>query len=212
MPYGDSITEGYPIWGGYRIELFRLANVDNHAISFVGSASNGPDTVDGTPFPKSHEGHGGYTISNIPTRNANGIFPFAEPSIRAYHPHIILLMIGTNDINGNMDVGNAPNRLGQLLDEIHSVDPEVFVVLGQIVPSQSDGTNQAIASYNAAIPALVAARREQGRHITLVDMYSAFSDNPNYKQAWLGDNLHPNEAGYAKMAQVWYAAIEGWLH
>jgi lysophospholipase L1-like esterase len=211
MPYGDSITEGYPIWGGYRIELFRLANRDDHAITFVGSASNGPDAVDGVTFPKNHEGHGGYTIQDVPARNANGIFPFAEPSIQAYKPDIILLMVGTNDINGNMDVATAPNRLGQLLDEIYSVDSDVFVVLAQIVPSQTDGTNQAISNYNAAIPALVSERSGRGDHIALVDMYGAFTSNPNYKQAWLGDNLHPNEAGYAKMAEVWYSAIEGML-
>lgn len=61
----------------------------------------------------------------------------------------------------------------------------------QIVPSQTDGTNQAIATYNAAIPALVSDRMESGRHLLLVDMYGAFTANPNYKQPWLGDNLTP---------------------
>lgn len=212
MPYGDSITEGYPIWGGYRMNLFHLARQGGHEVTFVGSTSNGPDTVDGVAFPKNHEGHGGYTIQDNPARNANGIFRFAEPSITAYKPNIILLMIGTNDINGNIDTGTAPNRLGELLDEIHSVDPKVLVVLAQIVPTQSDGTNQAVRNYNAAFPDLVSERNAQGHHIMLVDMYGAFTANANYKQEWFGDNLHPNEAGYAKMAEVWYGAIESLLN
>src|SRR5690606_31542781 len=182
-----------------------------HEITFVGSASNGPDNVDGTPFPKNHEGHGGYTIKDEPSRNANGIFRFARPSITQYNPHIILLMVGTNDINGNIDTANAPKRLGELLDEIYSADPDVLVVLAQIVPTQSDATNQAVSAYNAAIPALVDARTAQGRNLLLVDMYGEFVANPNYKQQWFGDNLHPNEAGYAKMAEVWYSVIEQFL-
>lgn len=216
MPYGDSITEGFGHSqgnaGGYRIELFRKAREAGHDITFVGSASNGPNNVDGVPFPKNHEGHGGYTIKDEPSRNnTKGIFPFARPSITQYKPNIILLMIGTNDINGNYDNANAPKRLGDLLDEIYSVDPDVLVVLAQIVPTRTDGTNQAVSAYNAGIPPLVDARTAQGRHLLLVDMYGEFVANPNYKQQWLGDNLHPNDAGYAKMAEVWYSAIEPFL-
>lgn len=194
------------------MELFRRAREGGHEITFVGSASNGPDTVNGQPFPKNHEGHGGFTIQDNPGRNTEGIFDFAEPSIKAYNPDIVLLMVGTNDINGNIDANTAPNRLGQLLDKIHDVDPDVLVVLAQIVPTQTDGTNQAIRNYNAALPALVSERTAQGHHITLIDMFGSFTSNANYKQAWMGDNLHPNEAGYAKMAEVWYTAIEAELN
>ncbi len=211
MPYGDSITEGFPIWGGYRIELFSKAREDGHEVTFVGSVSNGPDTVAGVAFPKNHEGHGGFTIKDDPARNANGIFDFARPSLTNYKPHIVTLMVGTNDINGNIDTGSAPSRLGDLLDEVYDVAPNVLVVLAQIVPSRTDGTNQAIRTYNAAMPALAETQTAQGRHLILVDMYAAFTDNPDYKQAWLGDNLHPNEAGYARMAEVWYAVIEPFL-
>ena len=38
-------------------------------------------------------------------------------------------------------------------------------------------------------------------------MHGAFTANPNYKADWMGDNLHPNVAGYAQLASTWYAAI-----
>jgi lysophospholipase L1-like esterase len=129
----------------------------------------------------------------------------------AYTPHIITLMIGTNDLNGNIDVADAPNRLGALLDSIYGVNPNVLVVLAQIVPSRTDGLNQTVRNYNSAMPAPVSQRVAAGRHLILVDMYEAFTRDANYKNSLLGDNLHPNEAGYTRMAETWYAALEPYL-
>lgn len=211
MPFGDSITEGYPNGGGYRVELFRLAHSEGHDITFVGSATpNGPNMVDGVPFPRNHEGHGGYTIDSI--GNANGIRQFVEPSIQNYEPDIITLMIGTNDINGNLQVASAPERLGQLLDAIYAADADVLVILAQIVPTRSDGTNQAVQTYNAAIPALVTERTAMGYHLILIDMYEAFARDADYKTTLLGDNLHPNDTGYARMGQTWYDTLSQYLN
>jgi lysophospholipase L1-like esterase len=33
----------------------------------------------------------------------------------------------------------------------------------------------------------------------------------NYKNSLLADNLHPNQTGYAKMADVWFAALDPYL-
>lgn len=207
MPFGDSITQGFPVAGGYRAPLFRLALEANRNITFVGSANDfSVPTVNGVPFPRDHEGHGGWTIEGN-----NGIAKLVGTSIPNYKPHIITLMIGTNDINGNINVADAPNRLGRLLDSIFMQDPNILVVLAQIVPTRTDSTNNAVRAYNAAMPELVASRVSKGQHIVLVDMYKAFTDDPNYKQSLLGDNLHPNQAGYNRMAEVWFEALSPYL-
>lgn len=207
MPFGDSITQGYNVAGGYRAPLFHLALAANRDITFVGSASDySVPTVDGTAFPKNHEGHGGYTIEGN-----NGIAQFVSTSIPNYEPNIITLMIGTNDINGNNNLSDAPNRLGKLLDSIFMRDANILVILAQIVPTRNDGTNNAVSTYNAAMPNLVSTRVSKGQHIVLVDMYKAFTDEANYKQSLLGDNLHPNQAGYDLMADVWFQALSPYL-
>lgn len=208
MPFGDSITQGFNVAGGYRAPLFHLALAASRQITFVGSANDySVPTVDNVAFPKNHEGHGGWTIEG-----SSGIAQLVATSIPNYKPNIITLMIGTNDINGNISVSDGPNRLGKLLDSIFMRDPNILVVLAQIVPSRTDGTNNAIKTYNAAMPNLVSSRVSKGQHIVLVDMYGAFTKDANYKQSVLGDNLHPNQAGYNLMADVWFEALNPYLH
>ncbi len=207
MPFGDSITQGYNVAGGYRAPLLHLALAAGREITFVGSANDySVPTVDGQPFPRNHEGHGGFTIEGN-----NGIAKFVGTSVPSYKPDIVTLMIGTNDINGNNNLADAPNRLGKLLDAIFTSDPSILVVLAQIVPTRSDGTNNAVKTYNAAMPGLVSSRVAKGQHILLVDMYGAFTKDAGYKQSLFADNLHPNQDGYDLMADVWFQALGPYL-
>ncbi|HEX2657580.1 MAG TPA: GDSL-type esterase/lipase family protein, partial [Polyangia bacterium] len=151
LPLGDSITEGCcksPM-GGYRIELFRQAVTNKKNITFVGSLTNGPPSVGNTTFPQRHEGHGGYTISGGGSGALGGTI--TNSALSTYHPHIVLLKIGTNDINGNIDVANAPTRLGKLIDDIIAGAPSALIVVSSIIPTTNDGTNQRVQTYNAAI-------------------------------------------------------------
>jgi lysophospholipase L1-like esterase len=211
MPLGDSITEGYPAFnGGYRVELFHQAIQGGKKITFVGRRPNGPATVDGQPFPPGNEGYSGYTI-DTDSAGHTGISPLVQGAITMFHPHIILLMIGTNDVNGNVDLANAPTRLGNLIDRITTAAPAALLVVAQIVPTTSDGINTRVQAYNAAIPALVQQRAAAGKHVVRVDMYTTFTSHADYKTALMTDMLHPTTAGYALMGQTWYATISPFL-
>jgi lysophospholipase L1-like esterase len=206
LPLGDSITEGCCTapYGGYRIELFRQALANRKSITFVGALTNGPDSVEGQSFPKRHEGHGGFTISGISGMITNN-------ALTNYHPHIVLLMIGTNDINGNVDINNAPTRLGTLIDDITTRSPSSLVVVASIIPSRTDGTNQRFQAYNTSMRSLVQMRATAGKHVVFLDNYAAISKDSNYKTALLADNLHPNAAGYVILGQSFYGVIGGLL-
>jgi lysophospholipase L1-like esterase len=209
MPFGDSITDGYGVAGGYRVELFRLAHQAGKNITFVGTGSNGPAQVDGVAFPPNHEGHSGYTINNETGRS--GISPLVSAVMPQFTPHIVLLMIGTNDAIDNIDLGNAPTRLGALIDSIYQQLPNVLLVVAQPIPSRDDALNVRIQSYNSGIPAVIQTRDGAGRHILLVNMYPVIANDANYKTTLLQDTWHPNAAGHALLGQTWYNALAGSL-
>lgn len=190
MPLGDSITYGAGSSTGssYRAALWdRLVGQAGYAIDFVGSQRSGalPDA--------DNEGHSGWRIdqiaANIDTWLANSL------------PDVVLLHIGTNDMNQDYQVGAAPQRLGALLDQILLDRPVATVLVAKIVPSSDSTIQSRITAFNAALPDVVAAR---GSRAGLVDL-STLSG------ADLADTLHPNDSGYAKMAVRWYAALEGVL-
>jgi lysophospholipase L1-like esterase len=133
----------------------------------------------------------------------------------AYTPHVVLLMIGTNDCIDNYDLTNAPTRLGDLIDSIYAQLPDVLLVVAQPVPSRGDGTkgddialSARIEAYNAAIPAVVQKKAAAGKHIALVDMYTPFAAD---KASLMADQWHPNLAGYVIIGTQWYTAIAGSL-
>jgi len=205
MPFGDSITDGYGNAGGYRVELFRLAHQAGKNITFVGTGSNGPPMVDGVMFPPNHEGHSGFTIS--PTSSRSGISPLVDTVMPQFTPHIVTLMIGTNDAIDDYQMAMAPTRLGSLIDSIYAELPNVLLVVAQPIPSQDDALNTRLQTYNAAIPDVVQDRADAGRHILLVDMYSPFTQNPSYKTQLLKDTWHPNDAGHVILGERWYATL-----
>ncbi|MFC8077741.1 SGNH/GDSL hydrolase family protein [Streptomyces sp. NPDC057307] len=187
MPLGDSITDGYTTYpGGYRVALWQRLTVDGHHITFVGSQTNGPAEL-GT---RAHEGHPGWRIDQL---DAN-----INTWLRDTDPHIILLLIGTNDMNQNYDIDNAPQRLSQLIDHILAAQPHCELLVATVPPQHNPVHERRLRSYNKAIPTVVARK---GPQVHLVDMNDAMTT------ADLGDAVHPSRAGHERMALVWYDAL-----
>lgn len=194
LPLGDSITDGIgSSGGGYRVELFRLALEADKDITFVGGSANGPQQVDGVDFPRSHEGHSGWTVSQI-----DGIVP--EPAL-GDDPHIVLLHIGTNDMY--QSPSGAADRLDELMNQIVADNPESLLVVSTIIPfPQASGT---VSSYNADLIEVVNAHIDAGEFVLFVDQFADFPTGE------LDDGVHPNDEGYARMARKWFDAIEPYL-
>lgn len=130
-----------------------------------------------------------------------------EGWLKATPPDIVTLMIGTNDVDLQVDLPNAPKRVGTLIDTITKTSPNALVVVAQIVPTQNDDENTRVQAFNAGLPAIVKAFADAGKHVILVDMYGAFTKNTDFKQAYLANALHPTDAGYAVLASTWWDAI-----
>ncbi|MFJ2648164.1 SGNH/GDSL hydrolase family protein [Streptomyces sp. NPDC087420] len=187
MPLGDSITDGFtPYPGGYRVKLWQLLAAGGYRVDFVGTQTNGPTALG----DRDHEGHSGWRIDQLDT-NINTWLGQSDP-------RTVMLLIGTNDLNQNYDIANAPRRLSALIDKIRAAKPrsELFVAT---IPPQSNSTLEGrVRAYNAAIPSLVA---QKGSRVHLVKMYEALTTSD------LADGIHPTKAGYEKMATVWFNAL-----
>jgi lysophospholipase L1-like esterase len=187
MPLGDSITWGVgsPSSSSYRTALYnRLVGGAGYAVDFVGSQQSGslPDT--------DNEGHSGWRIDQIAAS--------VDGWLATYQPDVILLHIGTNDMNQNYQVGTAPQRLGGLIDQILAARPTATVLVAKIIPALDATVQARINTFNAAVPGIVGSRGTRAR---LVDLSTLAASD-------LNDTLHPNDTGYARMAVRWYTALE----
>lgn len=185
MPLGNSITDGYNVPGGYRINLWQKLTNQGLKFEFVGSMKNGPESLP----DKNHEGHSGWRIEQI-----NRLI---QRWLKKAQPEIILLTIGTNDLVQNYFVETAPERLDKLVRDIFNQLPEVEILVASIPPVDEAVINQKVQNYNATIKSLVEKRKKQGDPIEFVDIYSGLT------MADLADGVHPNIQGHSKIAEMW---------
>jgi lysophospholipase L1-like esterase len=195
MPLGDSITRGVygsPVkkWG-YRQPLYVSLTNGGYNFDFVGSQTDG-----NFPDPQ-HEGHDGWQADNI--------LPYLPSWLNTRQPDVVLLHIGTNDVTWNDQDANEVNDILNIIDNYEAdSNKSVTVVLALII--NRNPYNAATTAFNNDVNAMALNRIANGDDIIIVDMEHAL----NYT-ADMNDNVHPNDAGYTKMAAVWYDALVGYF-
>ncbi len=213
MPLGDSIAAGItdaaqqlpspPQRGGYRKPLYDRLHSGGFRIDFVGSQKFGFNL---DQFDADNEAHPNWTTQELAFgRNAagnDGVFAWLE----AHPADIVLLYSGTQELN------TSPDQVNVLLDEIDRWEASangnpVTVVVARIIDQSPH--NPDVEVYNDQVAALVQDRINNPDNpafpdrLILVDQFNALS----YPQDLSSDGLHPDEAGYGKMAQVWFDAL-----
>ncbi|MFI5732735.1 SGNH/GDSL hydrolase family protein [Kribbella sp. NPDC051587] len=189
MPLGDSITYGNPESGvSYRTSLWQHYQDHEPRVDFVGSVhwGNLPD--------RDSEGHPGMRIDELRS--------WIDYWLLLNRPRYVLLHIGTNDVVQATDLPNAPARLQDLVERITQKVPGVTVLVASIVPSPDAGLNERVNAYNAAIPGVVAAVHATGADVRFVDLNARMSLSDISS-----DKLHPTDAGFLKMGDIWYDAL-----
>ncbi len=224
MPLGDSITEGSASdanpddsdhWVSYRKLLWDQLITAGYDIDFVGTVSGGDLIPD---FDPDHEGHGGWSDDDIVYGNPSntGAGKLAD-WLADQQPDIVLLHIGTNDLQPNADAVEA------ILDEIDAYSPDAWVVLARIinrncsldfpVPCVQSVTTTTFNDHveDMALDRITnPANPAYPDRIILVDMEDgAGFDYRVEPDGDMANNLHPYATdGYVKMADVWFPAIQ----
>ncbi len=224
MPLGDSITYGSfsgavpdlpAYYVSYRKALWDKLVDAGYDVDFVGSLTNGSSVPD---FDNDHEGHPGATDDGI----ASSVYGY----LLSNRADIILLHIGTNELDP------SPNDVENILNEIDRYESdsgtEIWVILALIVNRACCNeaplcTTQCLETteFNDNVYYMAQDRIDNPANpaypdkIRIVDMET--DADIVYYYAPTGDmfdeglglgGIHPYETGYAKMADLWFSALE----
>lgn len=146
------------------------------------------------------EGYGGKRINEILTY-------LQGDGILNQQPNLVLIHAGTNDndfetkdSNGNTieSYADAPARLEKLLDYVLCHAPNAVVLVAELINNEYNQSQTDF--FNTQVPVVVGQRYMAGYKIRAIDMTSVGGDD-------LYDDLHPTDAGYVKLADLWFAAI-----
>ena len=121
-----------------------------------------------------------------------------------FNPQIIVIKLGTNDTKPqNWKVGNYEKDYQALIDTLKTIKshPRILVCYPAPVFKTRWGINDSTV-VNGVIP--VINRLAAKNKLQVVDLHEGLKDQTNN----FPDNIHPNEAGAAKMAQIIANAIK----
>lgn len=141
-------------------------------------------------------------------RNARAdVGRFSQALSEAGRPEVVLLMEGANDLNSPLVVGEGVNaRIRSTVDALEDMVRDatargIPVMIATLPPqrpkSPKGGAADLVPRFNDLVRTMAASKGAQ-----LVDVGSL-------PLALIGqDGLHPTEAGYARIAEIWFEAIK----
>ncbi|HVQ95128.1 MAG TPA: cellulose binding domain-containing protein [Mycobacteriales bacterium] len=198
MPLGDSITGGPGCWRAYLWNHLQTTGFTN--IDFVGSQPGG-GCPGGFAYDGDNEGHGGFAATGIADQNQ------LPPWLDAARPDIVLMHLGTNDTwGGFIPTATKLAAYTKLVGQMRASNPNMKIVVAKIIPMNPPGCATCapdVVALNNAIPGWAAGLTTAQSPIVVADLWTGFDTVADTN----GDGVHPNDAGFRKMADRWYPAL-----
>jgi lysophospholipase L1-like esterase len=123
-------------------------------------------------------------------------------ALRETDPDVLLLLEGVNDLNlvGNRDaISPTIGALEELIAEGTSRGVRVFIAT--LPPQREGGKSNSVHFFEDFNEQVRRMAPDEGA--TLVDIHAGFTLN------LIGeDGLHPTDAGYQRMAEIWFDALK----
>ncbi|GHO88906.1 SGNH/GDSL hydrolase family protein [Dictyobacter formicarum] len=148
----------------------------------------------------------------IPGINAHDALNIELPVALDAHPGLVTVWLAVNDLVDKVPLASYQRDLDSILQRLRSANPKAQIMVANVpdltrLPRFKHNDIQAlhrlIGSYNTAIATVV-----QHNHVALVDLYQdwqALADHPEYISQ---DGFHPNELGYAQVADIFYHTLK----
>lgn len=162
------------------------------------------------PLAVYNRGIGGDTTSGLLAR--------LDVSLLQIKPAQVVVMIGTNDINGGADLQSILANYEQILTSITASLPDTEVFVMSVIPQNHDIEKNSAIDVEKTVPKIMALNvaLAQLTHdydtVTYVDVFSSLEDNAHFlKSEYSDDGLHLNENGFAVWANVLIPYLKGQL-
>jgi lysophospholipase L1-like esterase len=200
LPLGDSITQSNSVHLSYRYALWNELIDAEIDFDFVGTQSSNRNgnppwpEYKGYVFDRDHEGHSAW--------RAEQILEELPEWLEGYTPAIVLLHIGTNDAFANQPIPSTVKEIKQIISVLRDDNPEVIILLAQVLPVRDPVSNKWINELNEKIDKIGESESTEESPVVIVDQNSEFDVSEDTY-----DGIHPDESGEEKMAQKWFDAI-----
>ncbi|KAI6361598.1 hypothetical protein MCOR25_006438 [Pyricularia grisea] len=198
MAAGASVTFGVGSSTGnsYRKDLLDLlqgpsANFTTPSqVTYVGAKKNGNFNQSAV------EATSGFVIKQIAAAVAKDV-----PTLK---PNLVLVDAGTNNCNKGGVVADAGTQVDAMLRDIFSKSPNVTIVMTNVLVNKNADQDACRVDENKQFATVWQKLKDEGAKLVTVDMRSAAGPTT----ADLFDSRHPNDAGYVKMANVFFSGIQ----
>jgi lysophospholipase L1-like esterase len=192
---GDSLTNGTGgVTGhggyGYDLEVWGRSAPGGAYLDFIGSKS-----TQLTTYSNCHNYAQGGTDVVYHIDAVTGIQTEIGPG-KNYHPNILDLRIGTNDVNATNRAYDGAARAtdyATLLATIRTAEPQCRVIVHTIPPISGGGAGN-VTDWNSRMAAVWTTEMGLGGKLHICDDWTAMGGV--YNASLMSDSLHPNPAGY----------------
>jgi lysophospholipase L1-like esterase len=178
----------------------RIDPPPQNAVLFIGSSSFRKWTAMAEDFPGIQVINRGFGGSQIDDSTS-----FAERIIFPYHPRIIVLYAGDNDLAAGKTPDYVAAEYTNFVSVVHQRLPQTHIVFVSIKPSLARWKlKNEIVETNRRIAAI------HGNYLAFVDVYPQMlgPDGKPRKDLLLSDGLHPSEKCY----RLWASLIRPYLN